>query len=77
MVVNDAPTYLEACLAGVGVAQLLRLGIEPALAEGRLIELFPSYPDERFPLWAYYPSRQVMSGKLRVWLEFLAGLRGV
>ncbi len=74
LVMNDALTYLEACLAGVGVAQLLQLGLEPMLAEGKLIDLFPDYPDERFPLWAYYPSRQVMPGKLRVWLEFLAGL---
>ncbi len=71
LVVNDAPAYLEACLAGVGIAQLLHLGIEPLLATGKLIDLFADYPDERFPLWAYYPARQVVPAKLRAWLDFL------
>ena len=32
----------------------------PALSNGRLVELFVDYPDERFPFCAYYPSRQVV-----------------
>jgi hypothetical protein len=30
----------------------MQLGIERPLAEGRLIDLFPDWPDERFPLFA-------------------------
>lgn len=76
LVVNDSFTYREACLAGLGVAQFLHLGIEPLLREGKLIELFPDWPDEYFPLWAYYPSRQFVPAKLWALLNFLKNLGG-
>ena len=61
LIFNDALTYLETCLTGVGVAQVLDLGIEPALAEGRLIELFPCYPDE---CWGSVRKRKKLYAKL-------------
>lgn len=70
--VNDSATYLELCLAGVGVAQMLDFGIAPLLKNGSLVNLFPEWVDEKFPLWAYYPSRQFVSAKLRLFLDFLA-----
>ena len=76
LIVNDAHTYLEACTAGLGVAQVLHLGIGSLLKTGKLIDLFPDWPDEYFPLWAYYPSRQFVSSKLRVLLDFLQNLKG-
>ena len=76
LTVNDDQTYREACLAGMGVAQLLHLGLEPLFQEGKLIDLFPDWPDEYFPLWAYYPSRQCVSAKLRALLDFLQNLEG-
>jgi DNA-binding transcriptional LysR family regulator len=44
-------SYLEACLAGLGIGQLFDLGTEMFLADGRLINLFPTWVDERFPLY--------------------------
>ena len=76
LTVNDAHTYVEACAAGLGVAQLLHLGIGSLLKAGKLIDLFPDWPDEYFPLWAYYPSRQFVSSKLRVLLDFLKSPAG-
>ena len=52
LMVNDVGTAHTVCLAGYGIAQLMQLGIERPLAEGRLIDLFPDWPDERFPLFA-------------------------
>ena len=72
LVVNDALTHLEACLAGAGVAQVFAWGIEAHLAAGRLVNLFPGWSDERFPLWAYHPSRRFVPAKLRAFLDFLA-----
>ena len=71
LIVNDAHTYVEACSAGLGVAQLLHLGIGPLLKAGQLIELFPDWSDDYFPLWAYHPSRQLVSSKLHALLDFL------
>ncbi len=74
LLVNDAYTYREACLAGLGVAQFLHVGIDALLKAGKLVELFPDWADERFPLWAYHPSRQYVPAKLRALLTFLEAL---
>lgn len=74
LLVNDAYTYREACLAGLGVAQLLHVGIDSFLKTGRLVELFPSWGDECYPLWAYYPSHQFMPAKVQALLTFLETL---
>jgi DNA-binding transcriptional LysR family regulator len=74
LTVNDPSALLNACLAGSGVAQMLRLGAEHLIAEGRLIELFPDWPDERYPLYACYPSRHHMPAKTRAFLDFVIEL---
>ncbi len=69
LLVNDAHTYREACLAGLGVARLLHVGIDAFLKSGKLVELFPAWGDECYPLWAYYPSRQFMPAKVQALLS--------
>ncbi|MEI9894891.1 MAG: substrate binding domain-containing protein [Chthoniobacter sp.] len=49
----------------------LRAGLCPHLASGQLVNLFPDWPDELFPLYAYYPSRHFLPGKVRALLDFL------
>ena len=74
LTVNDPSALINACLAGSGIAQMLLLGAEPLMQEGRLINLFPDWPDERFPLYAYHPSRHHMPAKTRVFLDFIVAL---
>jgi DNA-binding transcriptional LysR family regulator len=71
LTVNDALTCVALCVAGNGVAQLIDLTIEPLLKNGKLINLFPEWTDELFPLYVYYPSRHSVPAKLRVFLDFL------
>jgi DNA-binding transcriptional LysR family regulator len=71
VIVNDALTYVAMCVAGNGVAQLIDLTVEPLLKSGKLINLFPEWTDELFPLYVYYPSRHSVPAKLRVFLDFL------
>jgi DNA-binding transcriptional LysR family regulator len=71
LTVNDPGALLNACLAGSGIAQMLLLGAEPLIAEGRLVNLFPDWPDERFPLYLYYPSRHYLPAKTRAFLDFI------
>jgi DNA-binding transcriptional LysR family regulator len=71
VIVNDALTYVALCVAGSGVAQLIDLTIEPLLKNRKLINLFPEWTDELFPLYVYYPSRHSVPAKLRVFLDFL------
>ena len=71
LLLTDVATMHGACLAGYGIAQVMELGVEPLLASGRLINLFPACEDEHFPLYAYYPSRHLLPSKTRAFLDFV------
>jgi DNA-binding transcriptional LysR family regulator len=70
LLVSDSGTLIGACEAGAGIAQVLELGCKHLLENGRLVELFPEWSDERFPLYAIYPSRLHRAAKVRVFIEF-------
>jgi DNA-binding transcriptional LysR family regulator len=74
LTVNDVGTMHSVCLAGHAIAQVMELGVEQLLADGRLVELFPDWPDDRFPLYALYPSRHHVPAKVRMFLDFIASL---
>jgi DNA-binding transcriptional LysR family regulator len=74
LTVNDAGTLYSACLAGHGLAQVMDLGAQGMLADGRLVNVFPDWPDERFPLYALHPSRRYLPAKTRAFLDFVASL---
>jgi DNA-binding transcriptional LysR family regulator len=72
LTVTDASTKLGACLAGFGVAQVIDLGVADHLRDGRLINLFPDWPDERFPLYVYHVSRNHVPAKVRAFIDFVS-----
>jgi DNA-binding transcriptional LysR family regulator len=69
--VTDSATKLGACLAGFGIAQVIDLGLEHHFRSGALINLFPEWSDERFPLYVYYASRNYVPLKLRKFVDFI------
>jgi len=71
LLLTDVGTMLGACIAGVGIAQVMALGIQDLLDGGQLVELFPDWPNEKFPLFALYPSRTLPPAKLRAFLDFV------
>ena len=74
LTVNDPGTVYSTCLAGLGIAQLFELGIEEYTSSRQLVQLFPDWSEQRFPLYAYYPSRHHVPAKTRALLDFVAGL---
>jgi DNA-binding transcriptional LysR family regulator len=74
LTVNDAGTLYSVCLAGHGMAQVMDLGVEQMLADRRLVDVFPDWPDERFPLYALQPSRHHVPAKTRAFLDFIITL---
>jgi DNA-binding transcriptional LysR family regulator len=74
LTVNDVGTMHSACLAGYGIAQIMELGAEALLAERRLVDLFPDWPEERFPLYALHPSRHHPPAKARAFVDFVVSL---
>jgi DNA-binding transcriptional LysR family regulator len=71
LTVTDAATKLGACLAGFGVAQVIDLGLEHHVRSGALVNLFPDWSDERFPLYVYYASRHQVPAKVRKFIDFI------
>jgi DNA-binding transcriptional LysR family regulator len=74
LILNDAATHLALCVAGYGVAQVFELGITQLLEDDVLVNLFPDWADELFPLYALYPSRILPPAKIRAFLDFVAGI---
>ncbi|MCS3419370.1 DNA-binding transcriptional LysR family regulator [Pseudomonas sp. BIGb0450] len=74
LTVNDSGTLLKACLAGYGIAQILKFGHEDLIDGNSLVNLFPDWPDERFPLYALHPSKRHPPAKTIAFLDFLKSL---
>jgi DNA-binding transcriptional LysR family regulator len=70
LLVGDIGTMITECLAGTGIAQMITLGAKEYLDTGQLVDLFPDWPDERFPLYAFYPSRRQPPAKVRAFMDF-------
>ncbi|MDB4872543.1 MAG: LysR family transcriptional regulator [Gemmatimonadales bacterium] len=67
---TDPKSMLEECVAGTGIAQVIGWGVGGLLASGALIDLFPAWHGERFPLFAFHPSRKHPPAKVRAFVDF-------
>ncbi|KGQ13903.1 putative HTH-type transcriptional regulator ycaN [Beauveria bassiana D1-5] len=74
LTLNDARTLHEACLSGHAIAQMMTFGSGDLVKKGQLVDLFPDWPDERFPLYAFYPSRINPAARTRCFLDFILEL---
>jgi DNA-binding transcriptional LysR family regulator len=41
------------------------------LANGTLVQILPQWSEERYPLFAYHPSRHLPPAKVRAFFDFL------
>lgn len=71
LAVNEVGALMGACLAGVGVARVKAIGVQDLIDRGDLIDLFPDWPGETFPLYALYPSRHLPAAKVRAFVDFV------
>ncbi|WP_437363581.1 LysR family transcriptional regulator [Inquilinus limosus] len=73
---TDPKAMLEECVAGTGIAQVIGWGVGPLLDSGRLIDLFPDWHGELFPLFAFHPSRKHPPAKVRAFTDFCVEIIG-
>ena len=69
---TDPKSMLQECVAGTGIAQIIGWGIGSLLSSGELVDLFPDWHGERFPLFAFHPSRKHPPAKVRAFVDFCA-----
>jgi len=72
LIVSDIVNLHGICVAGWGIAQVLEVAVKPMLDAGALVKLLPEWGDERFPLYAVYPSRNYVPPKVRVFIDFVS-----
>lgn len=74
LVVNDLEIACDSALAGLGVASLPELVTGPLLKRGELRRVFPA-DDVLAPVHAVYPSRELLSSKVRSFVDALVQAR--
>jgi DNA-binding transcriptional LysR family regulator len=74
LTVNSTETYHAACLAGLGIIQVPRVGVREALRNGKLVEILPQYRAEPMPVSLIYPHRRNLSRRVHLFMEWLTGV---
>ncbi len=74
--VDDGNAYLAAGLAGLGILWLPDYMARPHLASGELVPLFKNWKLDPMPLYIAFPPNRHVSAKLRVFIEWVAGVMG-
>lgn len=72
--VNDARSYVNAAIGGLGIAVAPGFMINSAIESGALVEVLPGWSIEPVPLYIVYPQRRHLSNKVRVFVDWLAKL---
>jgi len=71
LMMDDPSAAVAACIAGQGVFQSLAIGLKSILSKGELAQILSRWSDERYPLYAYHPSRHLPPAKVRAFLDFV------
>ena len=67
---NDFRALRDACIDGLGIAQLPQPLALPALNKGQLRTLLPEHLFEGLQLFIHYPSRKQLPMRVRVFVDF-------
>ena len=72
LIVDDGHSHKVATLAGAGIAQHSLWSVYEELASGDLVRVLPDYRSlTHTALWLIYPRTNVLSAKVRVFMDFL------
>ncbi|MFM4997124.1 LysR family transcriptional regulator [Aeromonas sanarellii] len=74
LTVNDSETYLAAALAGLGIIQMPRVGVEELLARGELVSILPSWQAPPLPIHALYAHRRQLAPRVQLFIHWLGEL---
>lgn len=72
LIVDDGLSQKIATIAGAGISMNALWSVHRELADGSLIRVLPDYKgDDRIALWLVYPKSNVLTAKVRVFIDFL------
>ncbi|SHI58814.1 DNA-binding transcriptional regulator, LysR family [Malonomonas rubra DSM 5091] len=70
--VNNGDTCRAIALQGLGITVQPSFIVQEDLMQGRLVEILPEWQVEERGIYAVYPTRQHLSGKVRALVDYLA-----
>lgn len=72
LIIDDGQSQVSATLAGAGISLNAQWSVHDQLKSGRLIQVLPTFEaTEDNVLWLIYPKSNVLSPKVRVFIDFL------
>jgi len=72
LTVNSTETYHAAALAGLGIVQAPRSGVEQDLEEGGLVEILKRHRAEPMPVALVYPQRRNLARRVRLFMDWVS-----
>ena len=72
LIVDDGLSQKIATMAGAGISMNALWSVHRELADGSLARVLPDYTvDDQTALWLIYPKSNVLTAKVRVFIDFL------
>ncbi|SNT74464.1 LysR family transcriptional regulator [Paracoccus seriniphilus] len=72
LIVDDGLTHKRVTMAGAGISMNSLWSVAAELASGELVQVLPDYKlADRSVIWLVYPKSNVLSLKVRVFMDFL------
>lgn len=75
--VASSEAYMACCLAGLGLVQVPRMGIENLLEQGVLEEVLPGFKPPPMPASIVYSHNRHLSPRVRVFVDWLAEILNI
>lgn len=69
--VNNAESYVAACLGGLGVIQTPKNTLESHLKDKTLIQVLPQFQSEPMPVYLMYPHPRNLPRRVKVFMNWL------
>lgn len=72
LIVDDGLSQKIATIAGAGISMNSLWSVHRELADGSLVRVLPDYEvDDQTALWIVYPKSNVLTAKVRIFIDFL------
>jgi DNA-binding transcriptional LysR family regulator len=72
LIVDDGLSQKIATIAGAGISMNSLWSVHRELADGSLTRVLPDYTvDDQAALWLVYPKSNVLTAKVRIFIDFL------
>jgi len=72
LIVDDGLSQKIATIAGAGISMNALWSVHRELADGSLVRVLPDYKvDDQTALWLVYPKSNVLTAKVRIFIDFL------